>query len=176
MSAKSPNGPWVDADSPQWWNPAPWVSANGSVTVVYASDYMHVSTAPSWQGPYTSDNKPLFSVKNEDAFLWQDPRGNFHLLMHGMQPYGPFGRHAYSHTGAAGSWTFSPTMAYDNHIQYVDGSVKTPARRERPHVLFNEAGEPTHLYTSIQDQWGGKQALHDHTYTHVQSIRTANRG
>ena len=93
--------------------------------------------------------------------------------MHGMQPYGPFGRHAFSRTGAAGSWTFSTTKAYDNKIQYEDGSVHMPARRERPHVLFNAAGEPTHLYTSIQDKWKSGNELNDHTYTHVQAIRTA---
>ena len=112
-------------------------------------------------------------MKNEDAFLWQDTRGDFHLLMHGMEPYGPFGRHGYSHTGAAGTWTFSPTKAYDNRIEFQDGSVSTPARRERPHMLLSASGEPTHLYTSVQDKWPTASALNDHSYTHVQEIRTA---
>ena len=75
----------------------------------------------------------------------------------------------YSPTGAAGSWTFSPTKAYDNRIAYEDGSVRLPARRERP-VLFDAA---THLYTAVQDRWPSAKALNDHTYTHVQPIRTA---
>ena len=78
----------------------------------------------------------------------------------------------YSPTGAAGSWTFSPTKAYDNRIGYEDGSVRLPARRERPHVLFDAAGAPTHLYTAVQDRWPSAKALNDHTYTHVQPIRT----
>ena len=132
MNATSLNGTWSDTASPSWWNPAPWIAKNGSVTVVCASDYMHVATAPGWRGPHTQGSRGLFSVKNEDAFLWQDLRGNFHLLMHGMQPYGPFGRHACSRTGAAGSWTFSPTKAYDNRIQYQDGSVHEARAAARP--------------------------------------------
>ena len=78
MHATSPNGPWSDAGSPNWWNPAPWISQNGNVTVVYASDYMHISTAPTWEGPYTTDNKPLFSGTFRSAQAYSLCRLLFH--------------------------------------------------------------------------------------------------
>ena len=120
-------------------------------------------------------------LKNEDAFLWQDPQGNFHLLMHGMQPYGPFGRHAYSYTGAAGSWTFSPTKAYDNKIQYQNGSVQMPSRRERPHLLFNGRADTT-VHLSARQVGFGPRTERPHLHAcagypdHIKVLLKASEG
>ena len=48
---------------------------------------------------------------------------------------------------------------------FADGSNTTLARRERPHLVFNAAGQPAFLSNGAQEAWAD-----DHSYTLVQPI------
>ena len=93
---------------------------------VYAS-----STSAPWGG----------SVKGvEDPFLWIDTRGNWHALYHFVNGPTP-GGHACSRDGRV--WS-NVTAAYGQSRPVGNGTVSYGA--ERPKLLFDAAGAPTHLY------------------------------
>ena len=57
--------------------------------------------------------------------------------------------HAYSQTGAAGTWFWQvDTPAYNTSVEMTNGTSYRLGRRERPHLLFHD-GRPTHLYTAV---------------------------
>ena len=55
--------------------------------------------------------------------------------------------HAYSPDGHA--WTQSKIQPYNNTFATTDGARVSVATRERPKLLFNAAGEPTHLVNPV---------------------------
>ena len=56
---------------------------------------------------------------------------------------------------------------YGANVEYSDGSVYHFARRERPHLIFNDdTGDPTHLVTGVMTGAG------DAAFTHISPIRT----
>ena len=57
------------------------------------------------------------------------------------------------------------TPAYTSLVVFADGSNTTLARRERPHLVFNAAGQPAFLSNGAQEAWAD-----DHSYTLVQPI------
>ena len=63
------------------------------------------------------------------------------------------GAHAFSADGV--HWVYSKVAAYSHNIQQQDGSVYVAARRERPFLLLDSGGAPTHLYTGVR-AWAGK--------------------
>jgi hypothetical protein len=101
-------------------------------------------------------------------FLYIDARGNFHILYH-VYRTGPVGGDAHNclpgHDGAVVSghyfsedglaWFTSPTQPYGNTIALDDGSTMLLTTRERPKMLFNAAGEPTHLSNGVCPSPGG---------------------
>jgi len=40
-------------------------------------------------------------------------------------------------------------LAYDHTLMFSDLSIIKAERRERPQLLFNKDGKPTHLYTGV---------------------------
>ena len=40
-------------------------------------------------------------------------------------------------------------VAFNLSVAYSDGSERTFLQRERPHVVLNKAGEPTHLVSGV---------------------------
>jgi hypothetical protein len=131
-----------------------------------ASD--RVITAPSWRGPYTLHPKPIAHGKPsvEDPFLYRDARGRFHALFHRFA-HPNVSAHAFSADGL--SWTFGDTTTpYNSSLRGADGEWRDFARRERPHLIFDEHGAPTHLLTGL--------VVSGHlSVTHAQPIRTARR-
>jgi len=79
---------------------------------------------------------------------------------------GAHGIHIYSTNGL--TWTIANNNTapypYTTNITTTSGIV-TVNRRERPWMLLNTAGNPTHLVTSVEPQSGND-------YTHVQAINT----
>ncbi|KID70281.1 uncharacterized protein G6M90_00g085080 [Metarhizium brunneum] len=112
-----------------------------------------------YAGPYEKvQQDPVFPNGNEDPFVWRDKRGNYHMLLHSLEPEGGFGdgpkvgRHAWARD-YKGPWTFgSRTLAFSTDVSYVDGSVITFYRRERPQLYFSEDGTMTPLFlgTGVQ--------------------------
>ena len=128
-------------------------------------ELISLASAPSYEGPYVrlNNHKPIFHNPNEDPFLWRDKRGNFHMLLHSLEPDGGFGdgpkvgRHAFSRS-VEGPWTFNnETLAFSTQVAFDDGTSVDFFRRERPQLLFSADGEvrPLVLTTGVQEK-GGK--------------------
>ena len=75
------------------------------------------------------------------------------------------GRHAWSADGV--TWSYSPHAAFGSTVHYTDGSSASFARRERPHLILDDQGNPTHLVSGIQP--GGSTG--DYSFTMVQPTR-----
>lgn len=112
-----------------------------------------------YAGPYKKiQQDPIFPNGNEDPFVWRDKRGNYHMLLHSLEPEGGFGdgpkvgRHAWARK-YTGPWTFgSMTLAFSTHVAYNDGTAIDFYRRERPQLYFSEDGKMTPLFlgTGVQ--------------------------
>jgi hypothetical protein len=112
-----------------------------------------------YTGPYKKlQQGPVFPNDNEDPFIWRDKRGNYHMLLHSLEPEGGFGdgpkvgRHAWARH-YAGPWTFgSKTLAFSTQVEYNDGSTVDFFRRERPQLYFSDDGKmsPLFLGTGVQ--------------------------
>lgn len=177
MYSSDLNGPWNALNSTilnpngnfNIDNPSPVFFPNGTVLMLgrgSSSSNVRTITAPSWQGPYTLGPLLNLHAPIEDPFLYRDVRGNFHSLFHEYSAYS--GYHAFSRDGLA--WTHAALPAFNTTLNFTDGSFVKYGRRERPHLLFNQQGEATHLYTAITIGPGDKTA------THVQALGTSPDG
>jgi hypothetical protein len=73
------------------------------------------------------------------------------------------GLHAWSHDGL--NWTLAkPDAAYGYTVQWDDGTNTTFAERERPVLLFDDNGKPTHLINGVRAP-NPPNATHSSTYT-----------
>lgn len=196
LYASSLDGPWQSIDANltdvgipprmgKWGidNPAPYFFPNGSVLLLGRCEWNTVGsiTAESWRGPYRMGREigdvSVVDGVAEDPFIWRDMRGNFHALFHGgKQSFQPgatnhaTGAHGFSEDGV--EWTYSPIPAFGTNITTADGKIHSYARRERPHLIFNRAGEPTHLYTALTN-WTLYTTKPDLAFTFAQAIPTA---
>lgn len=209
-TAPSPTGPWTATtlspigwndswtlQNPGNWNPAPVFLADGSLRVMAHTDWDPwagevILEAPHWKGPYTvrgGDEIDHCDYCEEDPFMWQDTRGNWHVLYHRMfDPYGPLdpnwgksrqhppgspvpkgwaGGHAFSRDGFTWS-TWS--RCYNTSVVLTNGTTVEHQRRERPKLLFDKEGHPTHLYNGAFDASGSPV-----TFTIVAPIRRPAR-
>ena len=87
-----PPGGWATAVN--GGNPAPYFFSNGSVLMYFSANpcppgwgnispgnnCIGVARGESWAGPFTALPLPVTHPESEDAFVFTDPRGNFHLL------------------------------------------------------------------------------------------------
>jgi hypothetical protein len=64
-----------------------------------------------------------------------------------MSPDLPAGRHAFSRDGV--EWVLTEQIAYNGTVAFADGSTTTFSKRERPHLLLDEAGNPSVLFTGV---------------------------
>lgn len=106
--ADAPDGPWTRFDNNNgvsinftgsWTaalagNPAPLMMPDGSVRLYFtatpcppnsgalAANCIAVATSSNWSGPFSMNAAPhpITYPESEDPFVFQDPRGNFHLL------------------------------------------------------------------------------------------------
>ncbi|KAJ6442168.1 EGF-like domain-containing protein [Purpureocillium lavendulum] len=131
----------------------------GCVYNCTGGELLNLAVAPrGFEGPYRKvQQQPLFSNPNEDPFIWQDRRGNWHMLMHSLEPEGGFGdgpkvgRHAWAEH-YEGPWTFgSKTLAFSTEVEYDDGTKVDFYRRERPQLHFAKDGvTPLVMTTGVQ--------------------------
>lgn len=172
-SAVDAAGPWTphstqiiglsNADNIGNYNPAPLVLPNGSIALMVHTDDNQgwsgdvIAVADSWRGPYfvtvpddAINNEPK---KQEDPFMWRDRRGNWHTLVHlmfdppGAGPCGLWsGGHMFSRDGTSWSPIF---RAYNTTVALDGGGSVTFQRRERPKLIFDANGTPTHLYNGV---------------------------
>lgn len=163
------------------WNPAPVAMPDGKVRIMVHTDWSKVTgnttggwmgevivEADSWKGPYKmiSSRDITDCIKcEEDPFMWQDHRGNWHVLYHRMFDNGPGDDPA---KGAEGSWSgghsfsadgitdWSPiTRCYNTSVPLVNGSTVKFVSRERPKLLMGADGRPSHLSNAVQPNQTG---------------------
>lgn len=182
------SGPGGGNDSLALSNPSAWVLDNGSVVLAYSrAPSTGLSMAPHWRGPYTRlslPGKSPGSPRNytlagcgEDPFVYRDFRGTWRVLCHGKTlPAGQFANGTLNPAfptakletiGQAWSkdlvhWTPGPTAVATSLMEYADGTIRAFARRERPALLLDDRGFPTHLFTAVQGP-GANYSCHSDT-------------
>ena len=164
--ATNPYGPFTPAQPlPSCNNPAPFLAPNGTYFCICDGFELYrtedVETQP-WTHVVTvraSSGSPI-AGNYEDPFFYIDARGNFHILYHVYRTGGASAHnclpgndgavvsgHYFSEDGL--TWRTSPTMPYLNVVDLADGTQQLLTTRERPKMIFNEAGEPTHLSNGV---------------------------
>lgn len=162
------------------WNPAPVAMPDGSVRIMIHTDPAPwagevIAEARDWRGPYIklTEDIPSMTIArtNEDPFMWQDQRRNWHVLVHRM--FDPPGGSAIPSPGWAGGHAFSRdglkwsdfSRSYNTTIHMVDGSSWETLRRERPKLLFDKHGRMQYLFNGVATATEG-------TYTLAVPIKT----
>lgn len=187
-AAASLAGPWMETpagwDLPSCNNPSPLLLSNGSLMVVCHGSYSQCTYKSGGLSLYTSltrdwmrggfgfrclpllnynytFNGTLFHPANEDPHLYEDSRGNLHILTHNQSPcysgptaaafYGAdvrgCGGHFFSEDFGE-SWTFAWHAAYNGTVVFTDGTSKT-YKRERPKVVQDDKRNIIGLSTGV---------------------------
>lgn len=166
-------------------NPAPLVFDNGTTVMMWRGGdawyHVHLARADSWNGTYSYNGTgtifPGFDRHGiEDPFVYAQPHPEtntmtYHAIFH---DHATFGGHAFSRDGV--SWTYSTTVPFTNYVEYIDGSSILLQRRERPHLIFDDAGYITHLTNGVQPAPTATKAppkgfANDFTFTLVQPVQ-----
>ena len=152
--ANSPNGPWIPFQGtlPDCNNPTQFQHPNSTWFLVCDSNMLY--RGPNITGPFdfvTQIARGGTPGIFEDGFLWIDPRGNWHMLFHtytmpDVDPIAISG-HSFSRDGL--TWIPACVQPYFNIANVTNGPPVIMSTRERPKLLFNTQGEPTHLFNGI---------------------------
>ena len=188
-ASDSPGGPWRAA----WFgpdfdceNPSPLALENGSVALFCHGPGIRVAVAAAAGEPWSEPRvilapgaAPKPDTVWEDPYAFLDKRGRWHLLSHVYPTNANSSRyndvvagHAFSRDGLA--WTFSAVEPWTSAVEGDDGEVRDYATRERPFLLFDDAGDPVALYTAVTLPGHPKQSPEDYSFTHVQPVRGAS--
>ena len=146
----------------------------GATCVSECCTFPHALRASNWRDPktYVPDARRLFPgllpYGSEDPFVWREADGSIHAIMHDEQ--GPsrctaLGRHAFSFDNGT-SWVYASSNAYNGSVSFTNGSSFAFYRRERPHLILDKDGRPTHLTNGVQET-----TTDDRSYTLVQKLR-----
>ena len=110
--------------------------------------------------------------------LWVDRRGNFHFLMHYIPDQQRVARHAFARS-YGGPWQIKPaSIPYNTTVLFggASSSSVTYHKRERPHLVFDSEGTPTHFVTGVVLPSGGQQKGYSGaSFTLVQAVRRRGR-
>jgi hypothetical protein len=165
ISTTGPGGPFVPAPPlPSCNNPAPWLQANGTWFLVCNGFALY--RAEQVTGPWTqvttirSSNSTPLPGNYEDPFFWIDARSNWHVIYHVYRTGGAEAHNCLpGHDGSVVSghyfsqdgftWRGAQVSPYGNVIDLADGSQQLLTTRERPKMIFNSAGDPTHLSNGV---------------------------
>ena len=151
-----------------------WIHWNN----IYGSD-IHLVIADNYMNNKTYRVLPnslfpqLTQAFTEDPYLYFDCNGNYHAVFHNMDPLNNdkiVGGHAFSQNGI--DWIYYG-LAYDNVLQYDDGTSITLIRRERPHFLFSEEDNCTIQACSwgvVSPEYTGQYG--DASFTQIQPVNT----
>ena len=162
-------------------NPAPAFLSNGTLVLGLNSEGTKVAVVHDWRvGPYVQN--PTETLPYQPATAYEDPflfqwGGKWRQLVHqyplvNSRPAPQFATGGYGENVDVGD-VFAPWVyggltnpAYTNNVTYVDGSIQTLHRRERPKLLFTLDGRAW-LYTAVQSPLN---ASRDFSFTHVQEV------
>ena len=163
-------------------NPAVTILPDGTTYMIYKSRsgagrklQLGVARAPAPEGPFTRlSDAPILNFADEDLhvedpFLWYDaPRKKFCLIAKDDCKNGSTGI-----TGEWGSGFYAESddcirfelpqqpCVYTRDVTWTDGRRTKQGNLERPALLFDEAGVPTHLFCAT----GAASAPYDFTDT-----------
>ena len=182
-SARSLSGPWSTLDGNNTplvftfdgsWatdtngaNPAPFFFANGTVLMYFSANpcppnwgntvpgnnCIGVARGDSWAGPFAALPLPVTHPESEDAHVFRDPRGNFHLLTNVNNDHArcaagvPCGGHAWSTDGL--SFSNLTIGAFGPYIRFANGSAWRTAYVERPQVTQATDGTPLAFFVGM---------------------------
>lgn len=180
LVADSLEGPWQRNDQPiiarnpdegRWdskmtTNASPCVLPDGSILVIYKGvahhgDFMRlgIARAAAWNRPFERmQDHPLFEFDQmnasvEDPFFWHDGH-RFNLLMKDMTGALCGEEHGglFASSADASHWEFRRhEVAYSRTVRWDDGTVSTQGNLERPSLLFDRHGTPTHFFAATAD-------------------------
>jgi len=174
--SKSPYGPWEALPSSVGCNnPAPAFAKNGTLFVLCSSSTVYRGddvTGGKWDKVISLDlgntpwriNQSGTYVRVEDPYLWNDANGNWHLFSHRYDyrdgwPPNPnqtepvlVSAHAYSTNMYEWHYNTLP-QPFDPWTFSEDGARVNFSTFERPHLVFNEAGIPTHSIHGASPVW-----------------------
>ncbi len=202
LIADNLEGPWQRSDAPaitrnpvagQWdssmaTNPSPCIMPDGSILVIYKGiarqgDFMRLglARAAAWNRPFERMlDRPLFdfdAIKGsvEDPFFWHDGR-RFNMLMKDMtgQLCGEKHGGLFASSDDAIQWEFRRNeVAYSRKVRWDDGSVTEQGNLERPSLLLDEKGVPSHFFAATAAvPFSNRKELKS---THVMVIPLAGR-
>ncbi|MCK6488713.1 MAG: glycoside hydrolase family protein [Planctomycetes bacterium] len=179
MEADRLEGPWRRLDYPvlqpqagAWdasvvTNPAPCLARDGSVLLYYRSNTpqglrIGLATAPTPLGPFTrAGDRPVLDLPDgnhvEDPFVWWDGT-RYRMIAKDMTGGITGERHAGAHLVSSDgrTWTVgAPARAYSRQVDWDDGSSSRLGCLERPYLLFDADGRPSHLLGATADGPGG---------------------
>ena len=204
--AGSPSGPWRSAPGTRdgWGlnNPAAHFLPNGSVFMLYKAGcdedpgghsfcrQFAVANCVNFTGPCTQLRK--IPVYGEDAGLFRDKRGAFHIFFHGGNyapclksgtcnytgptcrrfHHGAWNNDCYFHTAWSANgleWQMDKTtQPFNWTIELEGGGSVTYADRARHQVLLDGDGELSHVYGGVR-----RDDATDFTLTAVQPVHTS---
>ena len=172
--SETPNGPWLPLPGINCNNPAPMIHSNGSFFCgcnngdfqIYRCDDPFEARwefVTSMQFP-DAWSQPSQFMRSEDPYLWMDTRHNWHILAHRYDyrdgwPANPnqtepvlVSGHGFSRNGI--DWHFNiAEQPYNATITFENGTRQFFSTFERPHLVFDDAGEPTHLVNGVSPYW-----------------------
>lgn len=164
-------------------NPAVAIQEDGTTYLIYKSRnsadgvmQLGIARAPSPTGPFERvSDEPIMRFDNrrwqvEDPYLWfQD--GRFHMLFKNDfkeswdQISADWGAGMYAVSEDAVHWEIAEdSLVYTRRVQWDDGRVTVQANLERPFLLHDRNGEPTHLFLAAGD---GERP---YCFTHTKSL------
>eukprot|EP00750_Incisomonas_marina_P020695 INCI4074.11.p1 GENE.INCI4074.11~~INCI4074.11.p1 ORF type:complete len:492 (-),score=45.36 INCI4074.11:1168-2643(-) len=171
--AETPAGPWHPLPSLNCGNPAPMRHSNGTYFCGCNNNGFSIfRTEDPFEGNWVKVTVMDFptawiqpsELRNEDPYLWEDSRGNFHFLAHRYDyrdgwPVNPnqtmpilVSGHGFSRDGV--DWHFNQAeQPFDAVVTFENGTKQQFSTYERPHLLFNDKGQPTHLINGVQAYW-----------------------
>ncbi|NOY81815.1 MAG: glycosyl hydrolase family 43 [Kiritimatiellaeota bacterium] len=177
--ADSVAGPWrrperpVLQPRPEKWdntvvtNPAPVVLEDGRILLYYRSNTprglrLGVAAAAGPDAPFERlRDDPVLQLPGgnfvEDPFVWRND-GRYEMLAKDMTGGITGEQHAGVHALSpdALDWRLAPQpKAWSKRIRWDDGSETVQGALERPQLLFDQSGAPTHLFAATADGPGG---------------------
>jgi hypothetical protein len=172
--AKDPAGPWSEpvlvpkgdfgsGDT----NLAPIIKEDGSLFGLGRPGWVWRATDWRNMSSYVVE-KVGETVLGEDPFVYRDPHNVsvLHALSHAGH-YDSSGGHVWSTDGGKSWHCHNTTAAYGSLIKYADGTQQSLSRRERPHLVLDEQGEPLALTNGVTDEWPCTYRVCPRDYCHT---------